>query len=320
MRLFARYRFSIPTPGLYLFLSLGLFSFPVYAVPNVVVSIPPVHSLVSAVMKGIAEPVLLIPGGQSPHSNSLKPSTIRQLAHADLLVWVGPDFELSLKKPVSLQRSMRVLTLINESGMHKLQLRESEAWKVDHFSHEHSNYSEPETTEVQNPDMHLWLSTGNAIEIARSTAQVLSEIDPENAQLYQRNSLQVVDKIRKTKHNIEQSLQPVTDISYLVFHDAYQYFENEFGLSPVGAVTLSPEQKPGIKTVLAIKQNVLQQDAKCIFHEPQFQPRLVARIAEETGIRTGELDPIGAALEPGPELWFQLMLSLRDNVLRCVGN
>ncbi|MCP3950970.1 MAG: zinc ABC transporter solute-binding protein, partial [Desulfobacterales bacterium] len=114
--------------------------------------------------------------------------------------------------------------------------------------------------------------------------------------------------------------QSVKGVSYLVFHDAYQYFEKEFGLSPVGAVTLSPEQKPGIKTLLAIKQNILQYDAKCIFHEPQFQPRLVARIAEETGIWTGELDPIGAALEPGPDLWFQLMFSLRDNVLRCVEN
>ncbi len=293
---------------------------PVYAAPNVVVSIPPVHSLVSAVMKDIAEPALLISGGQSPHSNSLKPSTIRQLAHADLLVWIGPDFELSLKKAVTQQRSMRVLTLINDSSIRKLPLRESEAWKRDHSSHDHSNDSEPGTTEAQNPDMHLWLLTDNAAEITRSTARVLSEIDPQNAQIYQRNSLRVLDKIRKTKHAIKQSLQTVKGVSYLVFHDAYQYFENEFGLSPVGAVTLSPEQKPGIKTLLAIKQNVLQYDAKCIFHEPQFQPRLVARIAEETDIRTGELDPIGATLEPGPDLWFQLMLSLRDNVLHCVGN
>jgi zinc transport system substrate-binding protein len=114
------------------------------------------------------------------------------------------------------------------------------------------------------------------------------------------------------------SLQAIEDVPYLVFHDAYQYFEKEYHLNPVGAVTLNPERKPGIKTMLAIEQNIELQDVQCIFHEPQFQPRLVARIAEDTGIRSGELDPIGASLAPGSELWFDLMLSLQDNLLECL--
>ena len=103
-----------------------------------------------------------------------------------------------------------------------------------------------------------------------------------------------------------------------MFHDAYSYFEQAFDLDPVGAVTSSPEKKPGLKTLLAIKQYINERDIKCIFHEPQFEPRLVTRIAEETGVRTGELDPIGAEIVPGPDLWFELMYSLRDNLLRCI--
>jgi len=297
---------------------LGLFCVSVYAAPKVVVTIPPVHSLVSAVMQGVAEPVLLFDGGQSPHSNSLKPSLIRQVARAELFIWISPDFEISLRKAVAQQRDMRVLTLIDEPDMHIFPARQSKMWQADHASHDHSKHSEVESTGAQQPDMHLWLSAENALAIVAVVQQVLTEMDPQNARLYQSNSLKVMDEISETKKAIAQSLQVIKDIPYLVFHDAYQYFEKEYDLNPVGAVTLNPERKPGIKTMIAIEQNIELQDVQCIFHEPQFQPRLVARIAEDTGIRSGELDPIGASSRSGPGLWFDLMLSLRNNLLACI--
>lgn len=315
-----QYSFLFCTLKMCAALILGLFSISVYAIPNVVVTIPPVHSLVAAVMKGVAEPVLLFDGGQSPHSNSLKPSLIRQVARAELLIWISPDFEISLRKPVAQQRSMRVLTLIDEPEMHVLPARQSKAWHTDHASHDHSNHSEHESTGAQLPDMHLWLSAENAREIVAVVAQVLTEMDPQNAQRYQLNALKVIDDISETKNVISHALQAIGEVPYLVFHDAYQYFEKEYGLNPVGAVTLNPERKPGIKTMIAIEQNIELQDVQCIFNEPQFQPRLVARIAEDTGIRSGELDPVGASLRPGPGLWFDLMLSLRNNLLACLLN
>ena len=105
---------------------------------------------------------------------------------------------------------------------------------------------------------------------------------------------------------------------YLVFHDASQYFEDEYGLSPLGAVTLNPERKPGARTLIDIRQSIEDRGARCIFHEPQFEPRQVRRIAEETGISVGELDPMGARFEPGPDLWFSLMVALRDSLLGFV--
>lgn len=271
-------------------------------------------------MQGVAEPVLLFDGGQSPHSNSLKPSLIRQVARAELFIWISPDFEISLRKAVAQQRDMRVLTLIDEPEMHILSARQSKVWQTDHASHDHSKHSEHESAGVQLPDMHLWLSAENALEIVAAVQQTLTEMDPQNARLYQSNTLKVIDDISETKKAIAQSLQAIRDIPYLVFHDAYQYFEKEYDLNPMGAVTLNPERKPGIKTMITIEQNIELQDVQCIFHEPQFQPRLVARIAEDTGIRSGELDPVGASLRPGPGLWFDLMLSLRNNLLACILN
>jgi zinc transport system substrate-binding protein len=290
------------------------------AAPNVVVSIPPIHSLVSSIMKGVSEPTLLVPGGNSPHSYSLKPSAVRQIAHADLLIWISPEFELSLKKAVTQQQNLELLTLIDLPDMHLLPARQSTSWQTDHITGDLSNHSAKEMAEVNLPDMHLWLSTENALVIVSAVAQSLSALDPANAPAYHENSIQLVDKITNTKLTIARSLQVITDAPYLVFHDAYHYFEREFSLSPIGTVTLNPERKTGIKTVLAIKQNIRSHDARCIFHEPQFQPRLLRRIAEETEIRIGELDPVGAGLRPGPDLWFDLMFSLRDNLLKCIQN
>ncbi len=319
MYLFTRFQSmaGILRPGV-LFV-LGFFSISVYAAPSVVVTIPPVHSLLSTVMKGVAEPTLLIPGGQSPHTNTLKPSAIREVVNADLLVWVSPDFEIGLQNIVKQQTGLRVLTLVDVPDMRVLPVRTS-SWHTEHATHDHTSHSESQPRSEVPPDMHLWLSTENAVEIVRSAEQVLREMDPLNALIYKKNAGQAVDNIYEAAREITQSLQPVKSVPYLVFHDAYQYFEAEFDLSPVGAVTLSPERKPGIRSLLGIKQNIQRSRAKCIFHEPQFQPRLVTRIAEETGIRTGELDPIGAVLQPGSGLWFELMYSLRDSILRCTSH
>ena len=271
-------------------------------------------------MKGVTEPILLIPGGQSPHSYSLKPSAVRQLVRADLFVWISPDFELSLKKAVTQQQSLNVMTLIEAPGMHILPARQSNAWEVGHAGIDQIKHSRLELAGPGMPDMHLWLSAENALAIVSAVEQRLSALDPGNAHIYHRNSIQVIDKINNTKSTIARSLQEIKDVPYLVFHDAYQYFERDFDLSPVGTVTLNPERKAGIKTLLAIQQNIRFHDARCIFHEPQFEPRLLTRIAEDADIRVGELDPVGAELLPGADLWFELMFSLRDNLLKCMQN
>ena len=285
------------------------------AVPEVVVSIPPLHSLASAVMQGVGQPGLLIAGGQSPHTAHLRPSAMQGLSGADLIVIISPDFEVSLRKPVSQQHGQKI-NVAALPRMHLLEARSSGLWEDAHSHDEHSMEEEMHAGHL--PDFHLWLSTENAAAIVEEFERAISELDPENAEAYHQNARQLLDRIEQTGREISNSLEPVRQVPYLVFHDAYHYFEQEFGLNPAGSVTLSPERTPGVRSVLAVKQGIHERGARCIFHEPQFQPRLVMRIAEETGIRTGELDPMGAALEPGPDLWFELMLGLRDQLLGCL--
>jgi zinc transport system substrate-binding protein len=318
--MFKRYCFFIQKlgPMVAVVLCFGLQSAGAVATPKVVVSIPPIHSLVSSVMQGVGKPYLLIPGGQSPHANSLKPSALRELSRADLVVWVSPDFEISLRKAITLQQNTQLITLVDIPQMHVLSARLSGFRDTGHDNHQPAHLPFIERKNDTFPDFHLWLSPENAIEIVRAVGNTLREIDAENSLNYQRNTHQLIEKIQNTRIILKETLLSVKAEPYLVFHDAYSYFEQAFDLDPVGAVTSSPEKKPGLKTLLAIKQYINERDIKCIFHEPQFEPRLVTRIAEETGIRTGELDPIGAEIVPGPDLWFELMYSLRDNLLRCI--
>lgn len=284
---------------------------PAAASPRVVVSIAPVHSLVSALMEGVGEPQLLVPPGQSPHTHQLRPSELERLTRAELVIWIGPAFEISLRKPVSLLQATRQLVLMDAPGVQLLEARDAGVWA---YGHEHAGET---GAHLERIDPHLWLSTGNAEMIAAAVAQALIEIDPENETLYRNNLNALSDRIAGLRQSLKTSLGPLGGLPYLVFHDAYHYFEHEFGLNPLGAVTLSPERKPGARTLLEINRAVAGRGARCVFHEPQFEPRMVQRIAETTGLWVGELDPIGAALTPGPGLWFELMTGLRDSLQQC---
>ncbi len=297
---------------------------PAYAVPRVVVSIAPLHSLMSEVMQGIAEPVLLIEGGQSPHSSRLAPSARREIANADMLVWLGASFETSLNKAFAqVHAPATVVSLLAAATIPKLPIRSSGAWEVEHHHQDaeaegHASDGESDALTPLKSDPHLWLSTGNAIEIVSLLTAEISNIDPDNAEKYASNKRQVVDRIGELKTKLMLDLKPVHEVPYLVFHDAYHYFENEFGLSPAGALTLNPERKPGAKTISTIKNLIIERNVRCLFSEPQFEPGLLRRLAEDTNIQTGVLDPLGSKFSPGAGQWFSLMYALRDDLLACI--
>ena len=283
-------------------------------VPAVVTSIAPIHSLVSQVMLGLGEPVLLLKAGQSPHAQSLKPSAFSLLENADVIVRIGPDFEIGMQKAIqNMARPNRVINLIQLPEMHLLDNRRSGVWAGD--QQHAARHNAPEHLQV---DPHLWLSTHNAIVIVKTIQSHLSQFDPNNSNKYFNNARHTIDNIQQLSKNTKLKLQAVKGKPYMVFHDAYQYFEQAFALEAVGAVTLSPEKKPGAKTLKAIQQTIQTQNVSCLFHEPQFQPKLVRRIAEASKIKTGMLDPIGASLASGPKQWFKLMNNLADNLLACI--
>lgn len=282
--------------------------------PQVVVSIKPIQALVAGVMHGVAEPRLLIKRGGSPHGYVLRPSEARALFHADLIVWVGSQLESFLKKPLAtLGSKARQLELAVELEAQLLPVREGGSWETHKHHAETATQHELDGQGEVNP--HLWLSPLLAKQIVATTATALGEIDPAHHVSYQRNAEQLNQRLDVLHSQLQSKLAPVKNIPYVVFHDAYQYFESAYGLNVVGSLTVDPERQPGARRILEMRNKIKDLKARCVFSEPQFEPRLVATIIAGTGAGTGVLDPLGAALPAGPESYFQLMHALADNLV-----
>jgi len=292
-----------------------LLLFPSTAVAGlkVAVSIRPVHSLVCSLMQGIATPELVIAAGGSPHTYNLRPSEVRLLHHADLIVWVGPELEAVLSRPLAGRQpgpgTLNLLDALPAAAI--LPARHGGDWSGSdpHPSEGHKH------GEV---DPHLWLSPANAAAASTVIAARLVELDTANRDLYQRNLTALLKRLDELARRTEVRLAPYRKQQYLVFHDAYQYFEREFGLRPAGALAVDPDRPPGARRLVEIRESIRNQAISCLFTEPQFEPRLVKVLAEGTGIRVGTLDPIGAELAPGRELYFELITAMATALESCL--
>ena len=147
----------------------------------------------------------------------------------------------------------------------------------------------------------------------------LSALDARNAGRYQSNAAALLDRLRDRDRHWRERLEPVRDVPYLVFHDAYRYLEQHFGLHPAGAVVVSPEQPPGARHVAYLRAILRETGARCVFREPQFRARVIHVLVEGTGARVAVLDPVGASVEPGPEAWFRMMDMNVEALASCLG-
>lgn len=282
---------------------------------NVMASIKPIHSLVSAVMDGVGTPSLIIEGAGSPHTYALKPSQAAALQDADLVFWVGHDLEAFLEKAIDgVALNARSIALSDAHGLTKIKFREGGSFDAhahdehdDHDDHGHEGY-----------DPHVWLDPENAKALIHEIEEALVAADPENAATYERNAEAMMGKLDALITEIDAELEPVKGKGYVVFHDAYQYFERRFGVSAVGSITVSPEILPGAKRVSELQEKVKSLDATCVFSEPQFEPKLVTTITENTTARTGVLDPLGASIESGPGLYFTLIRTMAHSLKDCL--
>lgn len=283
--------------------------------PAVVASIHPVQSLVASVMAGVGSPDRLLPPGASPHSYALKPSEARMLSQADVVFWVGPSLEVFLEHALeSLTKDARIVTLAEADGVARLPARTGGTWEHSH-AEEHDHKDGHDHGGI---DAHMWLDPRNARVWTAAIAHHLSTADPANAAVYARNAEATQQRIGSLEQRLAARLADVKTVPYLVFHDAYQYFEHRFGLSPAGAVTVSPEQAPGARRVAELRDLVRTVNAACVFAEPQFEPRLVQVVVDGTGAATGVLDPLGTNLPPGPDLYFAMMEGLADSLAACL--
>jgi zinc transport system substrate-binding protein len=291
--------------------------------PGVVATIRPVHSLVTGVMEGVGAPHLLVSGGQSPHAYSLRPSDAAALEGADLVVWIGPDLETFLADPLrTLADDAHVVTLAQAPGLTRLPVRAGGAFEPhDHghdHDHDHNHGHEQGHGHEAATDMHLWLDPDNAAAMVDAIAAALAEVDPDHAETYRANAAAVRADLSALTAEVGSRLAPVDDIPFIVFHDAYRYFENRFDLAAVGAITVTPGAPPGAARLAEIRATLERTGAVCVFAEPQFEPRVVQVITEGTGARAGTLDPVGADLSPGPDLYPTMIRRLAGSLHDCL--
>lgn len=285
---------------------------------DVVASFKPIHSLVAAVMKGAGEPHLLINAG-SPHTYSLKPSDAEALQKAQVVVWVGEELEPFLEEPLAtLAGKARIVTLAKAEGLNLLPFREGGDWEAhDHGGAKHADEHAHEH-EHEETDLHLWLDPMNAAAMVKAIAAELSAADPANAALYAANAAAMDKQIAQLTQEIEAQVAPFRNTPYIVFHDAYQYFENRFDLNGIGSVTVSPDKQPGARHLVELKDKITRLNVACVFAEPQFPPKMVATLIEGSGAKAGTLDPVGADIAAGPDLYPTLLRKNADAFIACV--
>ncbi|RFB93288.1 zinc ABC transporter substrate-binding protein [Rhizobium leguminosarum bv. trifolii] len=300
--------------------------------PVVVTSIKPIHSLVAAIMQGVGEPELIVDGAASPHTYSLKPSNARALQEAKVIFWTGPGLEAFLEKPLqALGSKASIAELDNAPGLVKLPFREGGAFEPHEDGDEHHGASaEGEDHDHAADtghdhdhgafDTHLWLDPMNAKAMAAMITTTLVAADPANALTYQANAKALDDELTALDKEIAATVAPVKNKPFIVFHDAYQYFEHRYGIRVAGSITVSPETIPGAERVSEIHRKVGELGATCVFAEPQFEPRLVNVVTEGTSARSGVLDPEAATLKAGPDLYFTLMRGIAENMKDCLSS
>ncbi len=296
------------------------------AAPKVVVTIKPVHALVAGVMAGVGTPDLLVQGSASPHAFALKPSAAAAVHAADIFVRVSAAVEpFTVKLVQSLEPRVEVVTLSDAPGMTLLDRRQGGTFEAHAHAPETGAGAPPQDGEHDGDDEdeagkdgHIWLDPVNAKAIVADIARVLSEADPADAAAYAANAATVAARIDTLSDEIANELSAVRGKPFVVFHDAYQYFEKRFGVDAIGSVTVSPDVLPSARRLSELRGKIKQLGAVCVFVEPNFQPALVAAVTEGTPARSATLDPEGQLLDRGPDLYDALMRGIASGMRNCL--
>ena len=316
--------------------TISLLTFISYAKAEtkVVTSIKPIHSLISYVMDGVGTPGLLVDGSSSPHTFQLKPSHATMLQEADIVFWIGEDLESFLETPLeSIAKDAKQVTLMESEDIEMLKFREKNVFD-DHDDHgdehddhgdEHDDHDEHGDEHDEHAhhdghnhgefDIHFWLDPEIAKTIVQIAAKEMSEIDPANASKYEANAAKALNELDQLINDTRGKINK--DATYVVFHDAYQYFEQRFGIEVIGALTVNPEVLPGAKQLAEIREVIEHEGVNCLFSEPQFNPSIAETIASDTGVKAAVLDPLGAELEPGKDLYFDLISDMASSFESC---
>ncbi len=284
-------------------------------------------------MDGVGKPDVIVDGYNSPHGFSLKPSHAKMIENADLIIWVGEDLEAFLEKPLNTIAKKAVnIEIMDLSGINKLKFREKNIFeghedhghghkekKHDDHGHSHKEKKHDDHGHKGHAhgehDPHVWLDPINAKVIVKEIENQLVKLDPDNSSKYKANSKKAQTELDNLTKNIKRDLKG--NLRFVVFHDAYQYFENRFGIKVLGALTVNPDVLPGAEQLSEIREVIEHEKVNCLFSEPQFNPAIIKSIAKDTKIKTGVLDPLGATLNKGKGMYSELLQSIYASFKGC---
>ncbi|AVJ17995.1 zinc ABC transporter substrate-binding protein [Serratia sp. MYb239] len=285
------------------------------ATAAVVTSVRPLGFIASAIADGVTETEVLLPNGASPHDFALRPSDLRRLRSADLVVWVGPELEAFLSKPLQPIDAQKQLSVAALPAIKPLLLKDAEGGEHHHEGHDDEHEHGHHHGEY---NMHLWLSPEMAKVTAIAIHDRLLELMPQNKDKLDANLRQFENLLTQTDKNVGKMLTPVQGKGYFVFHDAYGYFEKHYGLSPLGHFTVNPEIQPGAQRLHQIRTQLVEQKAVCVFAEPQFRPAVITAVAKGTKVRSGTLDPLGSGIALGKDSYGNFLTALSNQYVSCL--
>ncbi|CAH1577996.1 zinc ABC transporter substrate-binding protein ZnuA [Vibrio jasicida] len=280
----------------------AILTLPAHAV-TVLTSIKPIQMITTELTEGVTTPDVLLQNNASPHDYALRPSDVKKAAAADLVIWYGHDLEPFLEKVVADKDNTLTVSKIPD-----LKLREFGSEHAhDHDGHDHGTH-----------DPHFWLGIETVQQVANAIAHKLAEIDPANASTYAANLKKFDEHLKATDAEIKQELTPVKDKGYFVFHDAYGYFEERYGLNQMGHFTVSPDRKPGAKTLIHIRKTLGTGDVACVFSEPQFTPAVIESVMRGNDVNTGVLDPLGSEIDVQSGSYFAFLKQMSNSFSQCL--
>ena len=284
---------------------------------HIVATIAPVHSLVQMVLGNTATAELLVDGRSSVHEFQLKPSQQRSVQNADLLFMVHPGLEYFL---ASRAGRNGIISLADSQGivLREKRSRNTAINKDGEHNHGHSHDFHESGKGLPTLDLHIWLDPENAIAMVRRIERVLSRAYPQDAAVFRSNSSAAEKALNELGIGLAQIMAPVSDLPFIVFHDAYGYFEARYDLNGAGAILLNPEVPPSVKQINSIREQIRQSGALCVFSEPQFSDKLVKTVTEDLNLRTAMLDPLGSEETPGSGHYIATLNGLASDISSCL--
>ena len=290
---------------------------------GVITTIQPINALVNAVIGNTGGSTSLIPSEVSPHEFKLKPSDVKSLQDGNIIFYISSHLESSITKVFkNLPKNIKIVNLMEETGVNHLAIRDNEEWERHDHHDDHDKHAKKDDhhdDHEKEDDVHIWLDPDNAIKIIQKVNKELSLLFPENSQIYNKNATDIINKITELKREIKEELLSIKDKPYIVFHDAYQYFEKVFGLNAVGSIALEDDVATSPKQISYIRNKIIKSNVSCVFQEPQFDSKLVKTVVEGTDAKIGTLDPLGVDIANKKDFYLQLIRNMSKSLKKCLG-